>query len=347
MAAAKLLGVTDRTIREYLTRLPKEGPGFLQHGLKGRPSNIDRDPKTIRRIQISLGLWKPRSRTQSEHRFWRIRRSTKSELVQFDGSYHPWLEDRLLDAEGQPARLCLLLAIDDATGDILDAQFAPHEGVLPIMGFWLDYAHIHGLPKSIYLDRFSTYSMNMKLAAENPDTLTQFERAAKEAGIVVIHAYSSQAKGRVENRFGTLQDRLVKEMRLVGIETVAEANTFLRKRYISAFNKRFSRPAAKSGDLHRKPTERELTDILPYIFCRRENRVIQNDFTFPYKTSWFQLLPTPRLAMRSKEKVEVHELPDGKIKLFIRGKQANFHPLPEKQTYRQAERQFKTLVPAS
>ncbi|MBI2099598.1 hypothetical protein HYT45_04320 [Candidatus Uhrbacteria bacterium] len=81
------------------------------------------------------------------------------------------------------------------------------------------------------------------------------------------------------------------------------------------------------GDLHREPTERELQDILPYIFCRRETRVIQNDFTLPYKTARFQLLPTPRLAMRPKERVDVHELPNGDIHLFVRGKRANFHPL--------------------
>ncbi len=382
--AGKLLDVTDRTVREYLIRLKNEGPGFLQHGLKGRQSNnrisvverqkierllrtkypdfgptfaaeklrdldgIDRDPKTVRSVQISLGLWKPRSvRKQSEHRAWRVRRSTFGEMAQFDGSYHRWFEDRLQDIHGNPAVLCLLLAVDDATGAILDAQFAPHEGVLPVMGFWLEYAGIHGLPKSIYLDRFSTYSMNMKLAAENPDTLTQFERTAKEAGIEVIHAYSPQAKGRVENAFGTLQDRLVKEMRLAGISTAEEANAFLRKKFIPAYNRKFGRLAAKPGDLHRKPTQRELHDILPHIFCRRENRVIQNDFTFPYKTGWFQLLPTPRLAMRPKEKVEVHELPTGEIRLFVRGKPTNFHPLPEKRTLCQTKQQTQTLVSAT
>jgi transposase len=358
--AADLLRVTDRTVRRQLARLDEEGPGFLRHGLKGQPSNnrmpdkeaekieellrekysdfgptfaaeklaelhgIDRDPKTVRRILIRLGLFIPRrSRTQAVHRFWRIRRSIIGELVQFDGSYHDWFEGR-----GGISEACLLLAIDDATGGILDAQFAPHEGVLPVMGFWLSYAAIHGIPRAVYLDRFSTYSMNMKIAAENPDTLTQFERAATDVGMKIIHAHSPQAKGRVENAFGTLQDRLIKEMRLKNIRGIEEANVFLRRIFIPAYNRKFGRAPAKPGDLHRKPTERELGDVLPYVFCRKETRVVRNDFTLPYKTAWFQLLPTPRLAVRPKERVDVHEMPDESIQLFVRGKRANFLPLP-------------------
>jgi transposase len=364
-AAAKMLRVTDRTVREYLQRLEQEGPGFLQHGLKGRPSNnripekerekiesllqnkypdfgptfaaeklrelhgIKRDRKTVLAIQVSLGLQKPRrTKKKAAHRACRTPRPTYGELVQFDGSYHVWLETRLLDGDGNPVELCLLLAIDDATGRILDAQFAPHEGVLPVMGFWLSYAGMHGLPKSIYLDRFSTYSMNHRLAKENPDTLTQFERAAKEAGVEIVHSHCPQGKGRVERVFGTLQDRLVKEMRLAGISTVEDANTFLRETYIPDFNLRFGREAAKRGDLHRRVSRKEITDVLPYVFCRREQRVIQNDFTIPFKKERFQLLPTPRLHMRPKEKVDVHQLPDGDFRLLVRGKKANYHLLP-------------------
>ena len=362
--AAELLQVTDRTVRRQLARLDDEGPGFLKHGLKGQPSNnrmpdketekiekllrekysdfgptfaaeklselhdIDRDAKTVRRILISLKLFMPRRvRTKVVHRFWRMRRSMKGELVQFDGSYHDWFDGR-----GGITEACLLLAIDDATGDILDAQFAPHEGVLPVMGFWLGYAAIHGIPQAVYLDRFSTYSMNMKIAAENPDTLTQFERAAKDVGMKVIHAHSPQAKGRVENAFGTLQDRLIKEMRLKNVRSVEEANIFLRRSFIPSYNRKFGKTPTKPGDLHRKPTERELKDVLPYIFCRKETRVVRNDFTLPYKKTWFQLLPTPRLAMRPKERVDVHELPGGFIHLFVRGKSANFLPLPTSPT---------------
>lgn len=376
MEAARLLEITDRQIRRKLQRLTAEGPASLQHGLKGRPSNntlpgketdrietllrerypdfgptfaaeklvelngISRDPKTIRSIQIRLGLWKSRTmRKQVTHRFWRERRSTFGEMQQFDGSYHNWFEGR-----GGIDEACLLAAIDDATGRITHAWFALHEGVLPVMDFWLSYSRIQGIPKAVYLDRFSTYSMNMKLAAENPDTLTQFERAAKEVGLEVIHALSPQAKGRVENLFGTLQDRLVKEMRLRNIRTIEEANRFLTDTFIPSFNRKFGKEPKRPGDLHRKPSPRELEDILPYIFCRREPRTLRNDFTVPYNKQWFQLLPTSRLAMRPKEDVFVHEFPNGDFHLLVRGKQANFHELPERYRQRDSVREkIKTL----
>lgn len=374
--AAKLLGVNDRTIRRQLERLEEEGPGFLSHGLKGQISNnriplkveeriglllqkkyhdfgstfaaeklreihgLDYDPKTVARIQKSLGIYTTSRKTKKVvHRSYRVRRAMFGDLVQFDGSYHDWLEGR-----GGINELCLLLAVDDATGRIVHAWFAPHEGVLPVMGFWLQYAGIHGLPKQIYLDRFSTYSMNVKLAKENPDTLTQFERAARDTGVEVVHAYSSQAKGRVENKFGTLQDRLVKELRLAGISTRENANQFLMNFFIQDFNKRFAVEARVKGNLHRIPSKTELEDVLPYIFCRCKTRVIQSDFTISYGALWYQLLPTPRLAMRPKDIVDVHEHPDESISLLVRGKQANFLPLPEKPRQRTRSKHPQTLT---
>jgi len=362
VGAAGLLGVTDRTVRRQVARLAAEGPGSLVHGLRGRRSNnrmpereelrigallrerypdfgptfaaeklreihgVDRDPGTVRRVQVGLGLFSPRRlRTPAERRAARLPRPSFGELVQFDGSYHDWFEGR-----GGIGEACLLLAVDDATSAVTDAQFAPHEGVAPVMAFWLAYAGIRGIPKAVYLDRFSTYSMNMRAAAENPDTLTQFERAAREAGMGVVHAMSPQAKGRVENKFGTLQDRLVKEMRLAGLSSVAEANAWLRKRFIPAYNRKFAKPPARNGDMHRRPSAAELADVLPFVFCRRETRVITNDFTFPYRKVRLQLLPTPRLVMRPKERVDVHELPDGGIHLFLRGRAANFRLAAER-----------------
>ncbi len=357
-AAASILGVTDRQVRRQVIRLASEGPGCLVHGLKGRRSNnrmpakeersigrilhekypdfgptfaaeklqeihdVDRDPRTIRRIQVGLGLFSPRRISRPPvHRSQRQPRPSVGDLVQFDGSYHDWFEGR-----GSITEACLLLAVDDATSAIMDAQFAAHEGVAPVMAFWLAYAGIHGIPRAAYLDRFSTYSMNMRVAAENPDTLTQFERAAKDVGMEIIHARSPQAKGRVENKFGTLQDRLTKEMRLRGISTTTEANAFLRKSFIPSYNRKFARLPLKKGDQHRRPSASELADILPFVFCRRESRVITNDFTFPYGKVRYQLLPTPRIVMRPKERVDVHEFPSGDIHLFIRGRRANFRP---------------------
>jgi len=374
--AAEMLHIRERTIRRQLHRLKHTDPSSLQHGLRGRASNnallpkevqkiesllqskysdfgptfaaekleeihgITRDPKTIRNIQVRLGLFKPkRGRKKSIHRTWRLRRAVFGDLVQFDGSYHNWFESRRGIEEA-----CLLLAVDDATGNILYAKFDAHEGVLPVMGFWLEYTKIWGIPKEIYLDRFSTYSMNMKLAEENPDTLTQFERVCREIGARVIHAYSSQAKGRVENKFKTLQDRLVKEMRLQNISSVKEANVFLQEVFVPMFNERFAKEARENGDMHRKPSRTEHEDILPYLFCRLSSRVIQNDFTVFYNTQCLQLLPTKRLAMRPKERIAVHELPDSTIRLFLRGKEVNFKPIPKTIRTRQKQTISKTLI---
>jgi transposase len=373
--AADLLQIQDRTIRRQLGRLKKEGPGFLQHGLKGQRSNnripvkeeqriasllsakypdfgatfaqekleevhgLNRDPKTITRIQKNLGLYVAKRRSKkTKHLLWRKCRSFFGELAQFDGSYHNWFEDR-----GGILEACLLLAVDDATGAILYAQFAAHEGVLPVMNFWLQYTRIHGIPKAVYLDRFSTYSMNQKLASENPDTLTQFERMGREVGMQVVHAYSPQAKGRVENKFGTLQDRLVKELRLLNISDVKTANDFLLNTFLPAFNKKFARTPETKGDLHRKPTKTELSDILPFIFCRKETRTVRNDFTVSYKNTWLQILPTPRLHTRPKEEVMVHEMPDDSLRVFIRGKQANIAMIETPLKHRQRATMARVL----
>lgn len=158
---------------------------------------------------IEEGLWKPKkNKNKKEHREWRQRRAHYGEMQQFDGSYHHWLEDR-----GNTGKICLLLSVDDATGQITHAKFEEHEGVFPVFEFWQEYLLKHGKPMSIYMDRFSTYSMNQKTAKENPDTLTQFQRAMKELRIESILANSPEAKGRVETMFGTLQNRLVKEMK--------------------------------------------------------------------------------------------------------------------------------------
>jgi hypothetical protein len=242
--AAELIGLSVRQVRRLKRRVILYGPNGLIHGNRGRVGHrrlpdkerkqiiallhkhyydfwprhaaekldelhgIVRDPKTIRQIMIDEGLWKPkRGKKKTEHRQWRQRKAHLGEMEQFDGSYHPWFEDRL------PGEQCLLLSVDDATSKITHAQFDEHEGVFPVFGFWLEYLSVHGKPMAIYVDKFSTYSMNHKLAKENPDTLTQFQRALRELRIEPILANSPQAKGRVETTFGTLQNRLIKEMR--------------------------------------------------------------------------------------------------------------------------------------
>lgn len=382
--AALEAGVTTRTMRRMKAKVRAGGARALAHAARGKPGNrridgeerkkmekllvekyadfkptfaaeklseihgIIHDPKTARSMMIALGLWEADPKARAVHRHWRERRAKKGSLIQYDGSYHPWLEDRWTDPAGSH-ELCLLLAVDDATGRLMDMIFAPHEGVLPTLGFWREYALSHGLPGSIYIDRFSTYKMHMKLAAENPDTETQFQRVMRSLGVILIFALSPQAKGRVERMFETLQDRLVKELRLQGISTPEEANTFMRGTFMKKFNEKFSVPAREDGNLHRRLTEKERKTI-DVIFAREDVRTVQNDFTVSHNAIWYQLLLTPRLAMRPKDKVVVRTTPEGAISLWIRGKEVRTkviakerrRPLPKSQVLE--KRTF--LIPA-
>ncbi len=284
---------------------------------------IDHDPKTIRAIQITENLWKPRqSKTKSEHRAWRQRRSAYGEMEQFDGSYHDWFEGR-----GGIYEACLLASIDDATGKLTKLLFAPHEGVFPVFGFWKAYIETNGKPRQIYIDKFSTYKMNHATAKDNPNLKTQFQRAMNDLHIEPIFANSPQAKGRIERLFDTLQDRLVKEMRLANISTIEEANQFLKDMFIPSFNKMFSVEPVSSANMHQTLIEKE-KKILPSIFSRQEKRIVQNDFTFSFQNQWYQLTKIQPATICKKDEVIVEEHLDHTIHIRLRGKELNYTILP-------------------
>ncbi len=357
--ASELLDLTVRQIRRIKKKVKNNGPQALIHGNRGRPSNraipskekskivallhqhyadfgptfaceklaelhgIIHDPKTIRAIQITEGLWTPnRKKKREEHRTWRKRKDAFGEMTQFDGSYHDWFEGRCETDEQ-----CLLATIDDATGAVVQAEFAPHEGVLPVMGFWQEYILSHGKPRCIYLDKFSTYKMNQKVAIENPDTKTQFQRACQELDIQLIFANSPQAKGRVEKLFHTFQDRLIKELRLANISTIEAANCFLKQTFLPKFNARFSVQPTIKTNLHR-PLSKEEKKNLTSILSRHTARTVQNDFTLAFNTTWYQLTKHQPCTIRKKERVTVEEHTDGTIYICHRGKELNYEILP-------------------
>ena len=308
----------ERLLRE---RYPDFGPTLACEKLRER-HGIMRDPKTIRALMRVLGLWQSRPRRCAAPRHWRQRREHPGELVQFDGSYECWFEDR-------GPRMCLLAAIDDATGKILHARFAPHEGVFPVFGFWKSYLERYGKPRAIYLDKFSTYKQNRPAGEEDGELKTQFQRACRELGMEPIFANSPQAKGRVERLFKTLQDRLIKELRLQHIATPERANAFLTETFIPDFNRRFSVPPVRSLDLHRalRAEERQHLDA---IFSRQETRTVRNDYTVSFKNAWYQLVPTPRVMVRPKERVRIEEWLDGTVHLRIRQSYLRFTKLPDR-----------------
>lgn len=356
--AAGLLKLSTRQVRRLKSKTKEKGAAGLVHGNRGKPSNrrlpkgerdeiarllrerypdfkptfaceklrerhrIERDPKTVRAIQMEEGLWKPRRKKPgSVHRSWRQRRPSYGEMEQFDGSYEHWFEDR-------GPRCCLLAAIDDARGTVTKAVFGHDEGVVPVFSFWKEYVEAHGRPRAIYVDRFSTYRMSGAAARDNHDILTQFQRAAGELRVELISAHSPQAKGRVERLFETLQDRLVKEMRLAGVSTVEEGNAFLES-YLPTFNERFGVEAANPSDLHTKLNKREL-EQLASVFSRQEARVVHNDFTVSHNNRWYQLTEKQPVTVCRRDEVTVESRLDGSVWIRLRGKYLAYKTLPER-----------------
>lgn len=355
--AAELLSLTVRHIRRLKNKVGKDGIKGLSHGNRGKSGNrklpeeetdkiadlikrkysdfgptlateklfeldkIERSRSAVRTLMIKEEIWKPKQKKKEEHRQWRQRKSAKGEMVQYDGSYENWFEDR-------GPRCCLLAAIDDTDSEVW-AQFDEHEGVGPTFNFWRGYVENFGKPNSIYVDKFSTYSMNHKPAKENPDTLTQFERAMeKDLGITVIKANSPQAKGRVERLFETLQDRLIKELRLKNISTAAEANIFLREEFLPKFNARFMVKPRSDTNLHKKLNEQEKKK-LDSIFSRQSEKVVRNDFTIGHKKTRYQLEKTQPVTICRQDKVIIEERMDHSIHVRLRGKYLNCKLLPE------------------
>jgi transposase-like protein len=372
--AAGLLGMTMRHIRRLKRKVKDAGIKGLIHGGRGMSGNrciptkerkkiinllhkhyhdfgptlameklderhqIKRDKGTIRSIMIDEKLWIPKQKKKNKHRKWRQRKASFGEMIQYDGSYEYWFEDR-----GE--KLCLLASIDDANSQVW-AQFDEHEGVWPTYNFWRGYVERFGKPYSIYVDKFSTYSMNHKLAKENQDTLTQFERAMKEGlNIDIIHAQSAEAKGRVEKLFRTLQDRLIKELRLNNISTIKEANIFLEKIFLPDFNARFMVEPRAKADLHKKLTKQEINK-LDSIFSKHYKRTVRNDFTIAYGTRWYQLEKNQPVTICKGDKVTAEERINGSVQFRLRGKYLNHTLLPDRpQKMNTSKNKLQWIIP--
>lgn len=314
--AGDILQISSRQVRRIVKRIRVKGDEGIGHKLRGKASNR-RLPKKVKekvirlykerykgfgptlavekleeidRIKISkeaLRIWLIESgdwkkvRKGRVHRKWRERKGYIGEMIQMDGSHHDWLE-------GRGPKLVLMAYIDDATNRIY-ARFYDYEGTVPAMDSFQQYIKKYGIPMSVYLDRHSTYKSTGKPTIEdelsNRMPMSQFERGLKELGVRVIHASSPQAKGRIERLFGTLQDRLIKEMRLKGIKTKEEANEFL-SHYLPIYNKKFSFKAVKEGDLHRAiPDSLDIDKIL----CIKTKRSVRNDFTIAHDKKLYQI----------------------------------------------------------
>jgi len=294
------------------------GPTFAREKLANLGIRIGTE--TLRSLMIKKDLWKPRLRRGPQIvRGWRERKESLGELVQFDGSYQDWFENN--------GEECLLAAIDDATGKIVRAVFEDNEGVCSVFRFWAAYVEAYGRPVAVYLDKFSTYKVNCKNAVDNAEFMTQFERAMQELDIRVICANSPEAKGRIERLFGTLQDRLVKEMRLAGVRGRDDANKFIHEKYIPDHNARFGVPAKNKADAHR-PLPDELRMKLSSIFSVQSKRKVNNDYTIQFKTRWFQLEATQGTAVYKRDEVIVEEHLDNTVLVRLKDTYLVYRELP-------------------
>ena len=371
--AAELAGLSARQMRRLMKRVRQEGDRGILHRKRGQPSNRrlaekvrqkvlglfekkygDLGPtlaseklEVIDRVRIhpeTLRLWLrqaeipyPRRKARAQRR-WRPRRSCFGEMVQIDGSHHDWLE-------GRGPKLVLMGYIDDATNTV-HARFYDHEGTRPALDSFSRYVQQYGIPLSVYLDNHSTYKSTQAASIQEQleglkASESQFQRAMKELGVEVIHAYSPAAKGRIERLFQTFQDRLVKEMRLSQINTVEQANAFLET-YLPSHNQRFRVRAAQPADLHRPlGARRDLHSIL----CLKTQRHLNADRTVVHGGKRYQI--QDRLRASS---LTVEEHLDNSLHLRHQGREISYREIPPQPVtalYRCASRPRTTHLPAA
>src|SRR3989344_1071445 len=364
LEAAEKLELSTRQVRRILRRLELEGEAGLVHRLRGRGSarSIDERLKAkalelyrrnyydfgptfaaeklfeINRIKISdetlrpwllaEGLWQKRRKAR-KHRRWRERKHHFGEMIQMDGSCHAWFADR--------GPKCVMMGyIDDATGTKY-GLFSPYEGTLPALDSLWRYIERYGIPFSIYLDRHSTYkawaepTVDQELRGER--ALSQFEEATKKLGIKIIHAQSAPAKGRIERSFKTDQDRLVKELRLRDLSTIAEANKFLES-YWRGHNKRFAIEAVEEADFHR-PLPKDLD--LDAILCIRTPHPVRNDFTIVHQGRLYQIL-----SRDVPKWVDVEHTVDGRMRITSGQRQLAYKPIDQRPLTPEPPKPLKT-----
>ena len=357
--AAALLRMSYRQTKRVWKRYGQEGTRGLKHRSAGRPSNraygekLRRrvlglvrekygggvgerfgptlaaehlaaedgervDAETLRRWMLAEGLWS-RERRRRRHRRRRERKEHFGAMVQMDGSFHAWLEER------GPGG-CLMDLVDDATNTTL-ARLGEEETIWAAAGALRAWIERYGVPLKLYVDWKSLYKRSAtaqeRLRGEEP--ITQFGGMCGKLGIELIAANSPQAKGRVERVHGTHQDRLVKKLRRKKIATHAEANAYLEGEYLPEHNRRFGRRAVRPEDYHRRAPGRAK---LEKIFRLERERVVSDDWVVRYEGRFFQLEAQSRNYAPARGKVRVCEWPDGRVDIEYGGRAVRWREIP-------------------
>lgn len=305
-------------LREQVLRLIREkysgtvdarfGPTLAAEHLASE-DGLAVDHETLRRWMLAAGLWS-RVRRRSPHRRRRERKAHFGELVQLDGSFHPWFEDRA-------GASCLLTLVDDATGRTL-GRFSAQETIWAAVAVLRDWMAAYGIPRALYTDWKNVYVRKPTEEEEvsGVEPLTQFGRMCRQLGIRIIPASSPQAKGRIERNHGTQQDRLVKKLRRQGIADLTAANAFVHECYWADHNARFAQAPASDDDFHVAVPRGQRLD---QVFQLEETRSVSNDWVVRYANRFFQLeRQSGRPPARST--VRVYESVDGQIQIRYRGR---------------------------
>ncbi|MCF6208244.1 MAG: ISNCY family transposase [Ghiorsea sp.] len=354
--AAKTLGLSTRQVRNLASSYRKHGAAGMIHGNRGKVSHRkvsdaekqrfmdivhqhyhDFSPtfaheklteahgfsysvETLRQWMVADGLWVPKSKKHKRTYQMRQPRPRLGELIQIDGSPHDWFE-------GRAPKCTLIVFIDDATSKLMTLRFFPTETTEAYMTCLRDYLQRYGKPAALYSDRHSIFRVN-KEDAMSGEQVTQFGRALKSLDIESIHANTPQAKGRVERANQTLQDRLIKEMRLAGISNMEDGNAFLDA-YMEKHNDKFAKQPLSDVDAHRAVLQDD--SELDLILCKHISRKLSKNLTLQYCNTLYQIKTTNIGYTMRGAAVNLCEDFDGNIKIFYKGRQLNY------QTFKRGE----------
>jgi hypothetical protein len=338
--AARVLGLTTRQVRRLCRVYERHGPGGLASKHRGRPSNrrlpselrrealatvrsqyegfgptlaheklterhgLRLSVETLRHWMIEDGLWVPRARREPRIQQPRHRRPCLGELIQIDGCDHGWFEERA-------GRCTLLVFVDDATGALMELRFCESESAFSYFAAMRSYLEVHGKPVALYSDKAGVFRVNRK-EPRGGAGITQFGRALRSLNIDILCANTPAAKGRVERAHLTLQDRLVKELRLRGIRDIEAANAFAPE-FIADYNRRFARAPRSEHDAHRpvRPSE-----DLARVFSWQETRLVSKSLTLNYKRVLYVLDPTDAARAARGKAVGIEEREDGSLSFW-------------------------------
>jgi transposase len=304
-------GIVQQALDLIKEKYTDFGP-TLAHEKLVEVHKIQLSRESVRRIMIEEGIWKPKRAKKPPVHQMRERRACFGELVQIDGSDHDWFE-------GRAPRCNLLVYIDDASGQLLELWFVPEETTFEYFAASRHYFERYGKPVAFYSDKHSIFRVNQEQISGLSDGITQFGRAMQELDIQIICANSPQAKGRVERANQTLQDRLVKELRLQGISDIATANAFLPQ-FREDFNRRFAVQPRSNHDAHRPLLKTENLDL---ILTRQKTGTLSKNLTVQFNRVIYQIQSDrPDYALRNAQ-VTVCENAQGEVTILYKNK-----PLP-------------------